>query len=79
MNNKTGYRQHPETKRWVGKLAALRKRHEALVKEMTNRGYVHRSPLPEVPDDTDIQDSFVNTPKEQLELLKGKPCPCPLH
>lgn len=79
MNNKVGYRQHPETKRWVGKLTALRKRHEALVEEMTSRGYVHSSPLPQAPADTDIQDSFVNTPEEQLKLLKDKPCPCPLH
>ena len=79
VNNKKGYRQHPETKRWVGKLAALRIRHEALVKEMADRGYAHNSPLPQAPDDSDMQDSFINTPEEQLKLLEDKPCPCPLH
>lgn len=29
----------------------IRQRHDALVIEMTNRGYNHRSPLPEIDDD----------------------------
>jgi hypothetical protein len=43
--NKKGYSQHPETKRWRGKLKALYFRHEAQVKEMVKRGYRHFSPL----------------------------------
>ena len=43
--DKRGYRHHPETRRWEGKLAALYRRHEALVAEMTRRGYRHASPL----------------------------------
>ena len=35
--DKRGYRAHPETRRWEGKLAALYRRHEALVAEMTQR------------------------------------------
>lgn len=40
-----GYASHPETRRWVGKQAALYMRHEALVREMERRGYLHASPL----------------------------------
>lgn len=79
-HDKSGYRNHPETKRWEGKLPALRARHEALVAEMTRRGYVHETPLPEVSASTGelLQDSFVNTPEEQINILKEKDCDCPL-
>jgi hypothetical protein len=43
--NKRGYRNHPETKRWVDHLAALAARHDLLVAEMATRGYNHKSPL----------------------------------
>jgi len=36
--NKRGFADHPEIRRWRGKLAALYRRHEALVEEMTRRG-----------------------------------------
>lgn len=74
--DKKGYSQHPETKRWVGKLKALYNRHEALVKEMESRGYNHASPLEEPMDDCDIQDVFINTIEEQKELLNNKNCDC---
>lgn len=76
--NKTGYSKHPETKRWVGRLPALRLRHEALVAEMQRRGYNHKSPLvSEVePSGLDIQDQFVDTPEDQIELLRQKGCEC---
>ena len=43
-----GYANHPEVKRWRSPeaLAALEDRHDALVSEMQERGYRHRSPLP---------------------------------
>jgi len=44
--DKKGFARHPETVRWRGKLAALYRRHEALVAEMEGRGYRHRTPLP---------------------------------
>lgn len=44
-HGKAGYSRHPETLRWEGKLAALYRRHEALVAEMNRRGYRHGSPL----------------------------------
>lgn len=77
---KGGYSQHPETKRWVGKLGALYARHEALVKEMEKRGYAHHSPL-----DTRLargskkQSVFLHTIAEQKEILHKKPCECFRH
>lgn len=76
-NDKPGYRNHPETKRWVGKLKALWIRHARLVEEMDRRGYQHATPLPDPPDDLGVQTEFVHTPDEQRELLRAKPCPCP--
>ncbi len=74
---KKGYINHPETKRWVGKLAALYKRHEEEVKEMTRRGYKHASPLDKkFATGISVQKSFVNTVKEQKLLLKNKGCEC---
>jgi hypothetical protein len=71
-----GYSQHPETRRWVGKLAALRARHEALVAEMTRRGYRHGSNLDGEATGSSVQDEFIDTPTRQLEILRDKPCPC---
>jgi hypothetical protein len=73
----SGYRNHPETKRWVGKLAALYKRHEQEVVEMELRGYTHKSPLDKrkAKDDA-VQDVFIATIAEQKELLLNKPCTC---
>ncbi len=72
-----GYAHHPETKRWVGKLRALYQRHQELVLEMQKRGYQHLSPL-----DTRLargkssQDVFINTLREQKDILRRKPCAC---
>lgn len=77
--NKTGYARHPETIRWQGKLAALYLRHEALVTEMTRRGYNHASPLdPALATGSALQDVYVDSPERQLDLLRAKPCPCPI-
>ncbi|MFH1565413.1 MAG: pyrimidine dimer DNA glycosylase/endonuclease V [bacterium] len=78
-NDKKGYRNHPETKRWVGKLKALYGRHEKLVKEIKRRGYKHQSPLDEKLASGKLkQDEFVNTKAEQKIILKHKDCDCPL-
>ena len=46
---KRGYSYHRETKRWIGYLAALARRHDMLVDELTTRKLiVHKSPLPNV-------------------------------
>ena len=74
---KKGYRNHPETKRWEGKLLALYKRHEDLVIELNNRGYQHNSPL-----DKDLasgcgnQTQYIDALKDQKEILKSKDCLC---
>lgn len=75
--DREGYRQHPETQRWVGKLAALHARHEALVEEMEARGYRHASPLdPALATGSATQDEHVDTPEAQVELLRAKGCGC---
>lgn len=74
---KQGYAKHPETLRWQGKLAALFARHEVLVAEMARRGYTHQSPLdPDLATGERIQTAFVNTPEEQVEILRAKGCDC---
>lgn len=74
-----GYRAHPETRRWEGKLAALYARHEALVDEMGRRGYHHASPLNQAEASGSIvQDLFVDDPDHQWEILRAKPCDCPV-
>ena len=46
--NKKGYANHPETRRWRGRLGAVYRRHEEQVAEMVGRGWTgHRSPLDE--------------------------------
>jgi hypothetical protein len=74
---KTGYSRHPETRRWEGKLAALYDRHEALVTEMARRQYRHNSPLDAAAaTGSRIQNSFIDSPERQLEILRDKPCNC---
>ena len=77
VNGKKGYAQHPETLRWKGKLKALYGRHDALVVEMKNRGYQHRSPLAkkEARGST-TQESYVDTPRRQIVILRNKRCQC---
>lgn len=72
-----GYSRHPETLRWVGKLKALYKRHTALVMEMNTRGYNHYSPLQEsLATGKSDQDSYLDCPDKQLEILRAKGCDC---
>lgn len=75
--NRSGYANHPETRRWRGKLRALYRRHEILVAEMTRRGYCHNSPLDEsLATGQAVQDEFVQSPAEQAAILHAKGCPC---
>lgn len=72
-----GYTNHPETKRWKGKLAALYTRHEEQVKEMEKRKYQHKSPLDILlAVDQKTQDIFINSLEEQKEILNKKLCAC---
>ena len=76
---KKGYSMHPETIRWKGKLSAMYLRHEELVKEMSDREYNHKSSLDKrKATGKSIQDVFINTRIEQIEILKNKKCNCKL-
>lgn len=75
-----GYARHPETLRWVGREQALYLRHEVLAAEIGRRGYKHRSPIDErLAVGSAVQDTFIDTPEEQLEILRSKSCDCPLE
>ena len=75
--DKRGYRLHPETRRWEGKLAALYRRHDALVIEMARRGYGHNSPLDErLATGAAEQHDYVDTPDAQRRILVQKGCEC---
>lgn len=75
--NKKGYRNHPETKRWVGKEKALFLRHEKLVLEMHKRGYNHHSDLDRtLARGEREQNSLLHTKKEQIKILQEKGCDC---
>ncbi|MBN1503159.1 pyrimidine dimer DNA glycosylase [Candidatus Woesearchaeota archaeon] len=75
--NKKGYSNHPETIRWGGKLKALYKRHQLLVEEMEWRGYKHKSDLDiKLATGNKEQSRYVNSPEEQLRILRKKGCGC---
>ena len=77
---KTGYRRHPETRRWEGRLRALYERHEAESVEMLRRGWKHSSPLDRTltAGSAATQTVSVNTIEEQVAILRAKGCGCPL-
>jgi pyrimidine dimer DNA glycosylase len=78
-DDRRGYRHHPETRRWEGRLPALARRHDALVAEMRRRGFAHRSPLDRRRvRGAAVQTAFVDPPEAQLAMLAAKPCECPL-
>ena len=75
--HKKGYRNHPETKRWVDKLKALYLRHDALVDEMKQRGYSHHSNLnKQFATGSAKQTELITSISEQEYLLKNKRCSC---
>jgi len=77
VNGKKGYAHHPETLRWKGKLKALFGRHEALVVEMSYRGYRHRSPLAKrEATGSAKQTIYIDKPRKQIVILRSKGCQC---
>ena len=77
---KGGYSRHPETLRWAGKQKALYNRHEILVKEYLRRGYKHHTPLDKrFATGSGIQRVFINTKREQKNILNKKLCECQIH
>jgi len=75
LEDKKAYRNHPETKRWEGKLPALKLRHEKLAKEMGKRGYNHKTPLEDTSGEK-TQKQLWQTVEEQEKILKQKGCEC---
>lgn len=74
---KKGYSRHPETKRWIGKLAALYRRHEELVREMKIRKYKHYSGLDKrSATGKPEQDTLLSSLDEQRKILREKKCMC---
>jgi len=72
-----GFSNHPESRRWRGRLKALYARHEKLVEEMQARGYRHRSPLPvERATGESEQTEFLDPPDEQVRILRSRGCEC---
>jgi len=72
-----GYSNHPETKRWKGKLKALYGVHEEITQEMLARGYNHKSPLDKaLAKGKRRQDEYVDPVERQVEILKQKGCSC---
>jgi hypothetical protein len=70
--NRSGYRHHPETLRWVGALPALARRHAHLRAEMHLRGYNHQSPMPGATHDAIWPTTFIDPPHEQWPILRQK-------
>ena len=74
---KRGYANHPETRRWRGRLKALYLRHEGQVQEMSRRGYLHRSPLAiQLATGDDRQVEQLDSNEEQVTMLRAKGCGC---
>ena len=76
-NGKRGYANHPETKRWRGRLAALYARHEAQVGEMRRRGFSHGSPLePGLASGEARQPERIDPIAVQRRRLADRDCGC---
>lgn len=78
----SGWRNHPETKRWEDHMPALMLLHRRLVEEMRRRGYEHNSPLGY--DHVDMRGSadkpqLITPLEEQRRILAGRDCACPLQ
>ncbi len=74
---KQGYANHPETRRWRGRLAALYARHESQVEEMGQRGFSHRSPLdPNLATGDSSQPELLDPLSVQRDRLRRRGCGC---
>jgi uncharacterized protein YbgA (DUF1722 family) len=72
-NGKRGYASHPETIRWQGRLPELAAVHNLTVREMTLRGFTHKSPLPPSLEPTaDGRRPYVDSPAAQFDILLHK-------
>lgn len=67
-----GYRNHPETRRWMGHSKAMKRRHDELAAEMIRRGFRHRSPWPDDLVFESDSDEWPSTFWEPLEVMRSK-------
>jgi hypothetical protein len=70
--NKGGYRNHPETIRWVGYSKAMKQRHDDIAVEMQRRGFNHKSPWPENCINLSDTEEFPSSFWEPYEVMLGK-------
>ncbi len=71
-NNKKGYSKHPETLRWVRYGWALTTRHKLLAAEMALRHFNEQSPVNMKANEGIWPSVYIDTPREQLKILKQK-------
>jgi hypothetical protein len=76
-SGRSGYANHPETRRWRGRLAALYARHDQQADEMARRGFRHASPLDRrlatgAPHETELIDPI----EAQRARLVQRGCGC---
>jgi len=72
INNKKGYSNHPETKRWSKFLGTLNIRHNLIVSEMELRGFRHNSPIKVNGKDMFWPSNYIDNPIKQFNLLAEK-------
>lgn len=68
-----GWRNHPEAKRWTAD--KLRAAHDWTVSAMKQRGYKHKTPLPDGAYDHDWPAPWQPI-DEQIKVLRDKQCQC---
>ncbi len=71
-NNKKGYSNHPEAKRWVNYLDSLIQRHELIISEMKLRGFNHKSPIRLNKKNNIWPDQYIDEPLKQFKILSKK-------
>lgn len=72
VHRKKGYSRHPETRRWIGCVAALCRRHALLAAEMRLRGYRDLTPAAAGRGRLRWPASYVTPPADQYVLLASK-------
>lgn len=76
-NNKKGYRNHPEVKRWENHLLTLYRRHEAIRREAWCRGYSYWKDVNPWRAMFQCDNEVWPEPWDnQLESLQAKECEC---
>ncbi len=71
-HDKTGYANHPETRRWRGHDGALRMRHAQLAAEMSLRSYTDRTPVPVSRGNHPWPNTYIDPPEKQFAILARK-------